>query len=138
MKQQEKSSYEMMFEEMKASNKDLKERLEKLNNRVIDEAKLDENLRYAILVADRAYSRKYAPYARSVRITLQQMSSLLKAIMVSIDSLKKGSEQPKGNEAEKNRHTFTISFKLSRDLYIFLFLVFTQLVSTIVLLMIKI
>ncbi len=137
MKQQEKSSYEMMFEEMKASNKDLKERLERLNNRTIDEAKLDENLRYAIIVADRAYSMKYAPFARSVRIALQEMCERYKTINESIARLENGSEQFKKDEAEKNRHTFTFNFKSTRVLYIVLFVTLAELISIIIILIIE-
>ncbi|MFI3293635.1 MAG: hypothetical protein SNI70_08980 [Rikenellaceae bacterium] len=137
MKQQEKSSYEMMYEEMKASNKDLKERLEGLNNRVMDGDKLKANLKHTILIADRAYTMKYVPFAKSVYVALQQMNSHLKAIIVSIDRLEKGSEQFKKGEAEKNRHTFTISFKLTRDLCIVLFVLLVQLVAAITVLIVE-
>ncbi|MFR9545901.1 MAG: hypothetical protein SNJ29_10025, partial [Rikenellaceae bacterium] len=136
--QQEKSSYEMMFEEMKASNKDLKERLERLNDKVVDDVTLRRNLGMTIGVHNEIFRRRNGSFARLLQITLKNTISKLESLSELTDRLEKSYEQFKVNEAEKNRHTFTISFKLSRDLYIFLFLVFTQLVSTIVLLMIKI
>ncbi len=137
MKKEEKSAYELMFEEVKNSNSDLKDRMAKLNDGAIDKAKLDVYLRYAIRVAGRAHSMKYTPFAKSVRIALQEMCERYKTINESIARLENGSEQFKKDEAEKNRHTFTFNFKSTRVLYIVLFVTLAELISIIIILIIE-